>query len=107
MKVLVTIIDRPLCDQVIKIYEQNGLAYQVEVLGKGTANSELLDYLSLGKKEKTLVLGFALRNEVDNAFPALRKHLEFDKKGAGVAFTIPITSIGKNAMKLLMGEQDV
>ncbi|MGD9605633.1 MAG: hypothetical protein AB7V00_05755 [Bacilli bacterium] len=107
MKLLITIIDRPLCNQVLKIYEQNGLSYQVETLGKGTANSELLDYLSLGKKEKTLIFGFALNNEVESILPALKKHLEFDKKGAGVAFTIPITSIGKNAMKLLMGEQDV
>ena len=93
MKLLITIIDRPQCQRVTKIYEQHGLTYQVEILGKGTANSELLDFLGLGETEKTLVLGFDLKNEVDKVLPDLRKHLEFDKKGAGVAFTIPITSI--------------
>jgi hypothetical protein len=91
----------------VQIYEQSGLHYQVEMLGKGTANSELLDYLSLGKTEKTIVLGFALTEEVDKVLLALKNHLEFEKRGAGVAFTIPINSIGKQAMKLLMGEQDV
>ncbi len=106
MKLIITIIDRHLCDQVIDIYEKCNLIYQVEVLGKGTANSELLDYLSLGKTEKTLILGFSLHDEIEKILPKLKQHLEIDKRGAGVAFTIPINSIGKNAMKLLMGEQN-
>ena len=63
-------------------------------LGRGTANSEILDYLGLGESEKMILLATAGPAEVQQILQSFREQMHFDKPGSGIAFTVPITSVG-------------
>ena len=70
LKLLVTIIDRGKGKKLISYYNSQNIKFTLLCFGKGTASSEILDYLGL--------------DEI----------LEIHKAGKGIAFTIPLDSIG-------------
>lgn len=60
------------------------------LLAKGSASSELLDYLGIGESEKDFVCVLCEESKVDNVFAQLSDHKKF---GKGIAFTIPVNGI--------------
>lgn len=93
MKLLITIIDRRLSERIIDVLEENA-HYLTVSLGRGTASSELLDYLGIGESSKLVIQSFCNEQELETIFTRLNEFPEFMKHG-GVAFTIPLTTIGK------------
>lgn len=63
-------------------------------LGRGTANSEILDYFGLEASEKSVFLSVV----TDEMWKRLRRELivrmKIDIPGTGIAFTVPLSSIG-------------
>lgn len=94
MKLLIAIIDRRFCDKVINILSNKALCITAS-LGLGTANSEILDYLGIGETEKEIIHCVVNAEDVDSIFESLANIPEFVARHGGVAFTIPITAIGK------------
>jgi len=62
-------------------------------LGKGTAKSEILDYLGLGQTEKDVVISVVHENNVRNAMNMLKEKMHLKEPGNGIAFSIPISSV--------------
>ena len=63
-------------------------------LGRGTANSEMLDYFGLEESEKVVILSVV----TEEAWKKLRREMivkmQIDVPGTGIAFIVPLSSIG-------------
>lgn len=93
VKWLVTIVDRGKGSQVAEIYRQNHVDVQLIALGKGTASSEIMDYLGLDEPEKDLVLSLAPGPLATGILSQLNETLHFSRPGKGIAFSIPLSGI--------------
>ena len=102
MITLFTISDRKFLDRVISIIHKETNGYCFELLGRGTANSEMINYLGLNSIEKGIVVSIFDKKEVPKIFDKLKEELEFGtSKGIGVAFTVPISSMTKSSLVYL------
>ncbi len=62
-------------------------------LGRGTANTDILDYLGLGETEKDVLFIAADSENSLKIKEILKKEIDFDTAGSGVYFSIPISSV--------------
>lgn len=93
IKMLTTIVDRGKGEKIAELLRENNVLYNMIFLGKGTANSEILDYLGLGQTEKDIVLSVVQEDNVKNIFYNLNEKMNLKEPGNGIAFTLPINSI--------------
>ena len=94
MKLMVTIIDRGKGKKLMTYYESQNVKYTLLCFGKGTASSEVLEYLGLDEAEKDIFLSIVYEEDVPKIFGTLDTELELHKAGKGIVFTIPLDSIG-------------
>ena len=91
---LVTISSRKKISEFVKFYK----TYQVETgtisLGRGTASSEVLDYLGMEDEEKGIFFSVITEPTWQKLQKGLRKEMKIDIPGTGIAFTVPLSSIG-------------
>ena len=93
LKLLVTIVDRSKALFYIDLLEQYEVNMQTVVLGKGTANSDMLNYLGLAESEKAILFSFVREDKTKEILEVLHEKLEKVKNGKGIAYTIPLKSI--------------
>lgn len=101
MRLLFTIVERHLMEQVEKIYLDETDSYCLELTGKGTAPSEIMDILGLGSPDKAIILGVVKKGEVTRIFEKLEEKLKIKTKSVGVSFSIPLAAISKNTVDFL------
>ena len=102
-----TVVDRKNGAKYEKLYKQSGIAVTFKTLGAGTARGDILDYLGLEAMEKTVI--FSVQEEEDwLALKAdMRRKLRIDAPGGGIAFTIPLSSIGgKRTLQFLLAKDE-
>ncbi|MBU9745544.1 P-II family nitrogen regulator [Lachnospiraceae bacterium ASD3451] len=104
---MVTITNRNMLPKFLSFYQERNMEISLITLGKGTANSEMLDYFGLEDSEKAVIFGVV----TDSVWLALKKglqsKLQIDIPGTGIAFTIPLSSIGgKRELLFLTENQD-
>ena len=94
VSMLITVSSRKKISEFVKLYEK----YQIEAgtisLGRGTAASEVLDYLGLEDEEKGIFFSVITENTWKKQQKGLQKELQIDIPGTGIAFTVPLSSIG-------------
>ena len=66
---------------------------QMTVLAEGTADANMLKYLGLTDKKKSVILSVVQQNKLPDALYALGRKFETVKDGKGIAFTIPLSSV--------------
>ena len=93
IKLLVTIVDRGKGKKAAQMYAKHGLFFHLLTLGKGTATSEVLDYLGLGETEKSVLFSLASAGQLRAARDAMVQELNIRKPGNGILFTIPLSGI--------------
>lgn len=91
----------------MELYQDNDLHVAFLSLGYGTASNEVLDYLGLDTNQKAVA--FSVIEE--KSWPAVKKQLEkklkIDAPGGGIAFMIPLSSIGGiKTLQFLLEKQD-
>jgi len=91
---MTTIADRKRFPQFMELYRQYGLDVGFIALGYGTAAGELLDYLGLDRSEKAVCFSVATGETWQTVKRELEQKLRIDVPGVGVAFTVPMSSIG-------------
>ena len=85
------ITNRGMRERFLAFFKENHIHVTLIVLGAGTANSEVLDYLGLEAAEK-----------------ALYNKMQIDIPGRGIAFLIPFSSIGgRKVLQYLTVGQEV
>jgi hypothetical protein len=104
LSLVVTIVNRGYGEKIAALFNQKGVTLNYIFLGRGTATSEILDYLGLGETEKDIVLSSVPVEQTQRALDMLNNEMDLQKKGHGIAFTLPIGSVGgANALKFMAG----
>ena len=104
---MTTIVDRKIVNKYIELYQENNLHVMYLTLGFGTAANEVLDYLGLDSTEKAVAYSVLEESSWKNIKKQLQKKLQIDAPGGGIAFTIPLSSIGgKKTLQFLLESQD-
>lgn len=104
---MTTIVDRKIVNRYIDLYQENNLHVMYLTLGFGTAANEVLDYLGLESTEKAVAYSVLETESWENIKKQLQKKLQIDAPGGGIAFTIPLSSIGgKKTLQFLLESQD-
>ena len=76
-------------------------------LGHGTATNEVLDYLGLDTSDKAVAFSVIEDHTWVTVKKQLRKVLQIDAPGGGIAFTVPLSSVGgKKTLQYLIESQD-
>lgn len=94
LKLVVVIADKNKTEKVINALCECGAAYPHAALGTGTAPTALSEVLGIGQTEKGVVFCTAEEEKVSAIFDCLKEKFWFGSKGAGVAFTLPVGSVG-------------
>lgn len=97
-KLLVAIVGREQGEKIVALTKNAGAGGGTILLGKGTAESSLLQLLGIGDSEKDLVLTLAPEPVLLAAIAALRDDPWVRKKVRGVAFTLDVTAILRHAL---------
>lgn len=104
---MTTIVDRKIANKYIELYKENNLNVMFLTLGLGTATNEILDYLGLDNPEKAVAFSVLDENLWLDTKKQLEKKLKIDAPGGGIAFIIPLSSIGgKKTLQFLLDSQD-
>lgn len=105
---MVVITNRGMREKFISFYKQNHITVTLATLGFGTAHSSVLDYLGLEATEKAVYFSFVTRETWKNLKKELQNKIKIDLPGRGIAFIIPLSSIGgKKALEYLTLNQNV
>lgn len=94
LRLLTTIVDRGKGQGVVDLLKKEGVLFHTILLGRGTARKAILDYLGLGETEKDVVLSTLRTAEKLQSLRKLLQALRLDGPGKGIAFTIPLSSVG-------------
>ncbi len=104
---MTTIINRNLSKKYSNLYNEEGLEVMFITLGAGTASDDVLDYLGLEDTEKTVVFTVLEEEGWKRVKKGLQKKLQIDAPGGGIAFIVPLSSIGgKKTLQFLTAGQE-
>ena len=97
-KLLVAIVGREQGEKIVALTKNAGARGGTILLGKGTAESSLLQLLGIGDSEKDLVLTLAPEPVLAAALAVLQNDPWARKKARGVAFVLDVTTILRHAL---------
>ncbi len=101
---MATISDRNQTRRFLAFYKEYGVTVALITFGKGTAASEILDSFGLEAAEKALMFSFVTDAEWPTIKRGLEKQIKIDIPGSGIAFIIPLSSIGGKKQLLFLTE---
>lgn len=105
---MAVITNRGMREKFLSFFQKNDIQVTVSTLAAGTANSAILDYLGVEKTEKAIYFAFVTWNTWKNLKKELYRKMNIDIPGRGIAFLIPMSSMGgKKALYYLTAGQDV
>jgi len=103
---MISIVNRRQAKRFQSIYDEVGASLSMMTLGRGTAASDVLDYLGLAATEKAILMHMVTGETWKAAKSQLQKKLYIDVPGTGVAFIVPISSVGgKKQLQFLLNNQ--
>ena len=94
LSLLITILARNKLPAVLRLYQENRLEVNLIALGHGTATNETMNILGLDSTEKAVCFSFVTADRWKEVKRDLERKLRIDVPGIGVAFTVPLSSIG-------------
>ena len=94
LSLLVTVTSRNLTKKFVNFYEGMNLPVSVITLGSGTASSEILDYFGLDGSDKSVIFQMVTSETWKEVKRQLRLKMNIDIPGIGIAFLVPVSSIG-------------
>ena len=92
LKVLFTVVDRNKGEFYMDVISQFDVNFQMQLKGKGTATSELVDLLGLNI-HKAVILSVVREDLVESIMHTLEDKFATIKHGKGIAFAVPMSSI--------------
>lgn len=91
---MVTITSRKVTKKFSDFYTKMDLPVSFITLGSGTASSEILDYFGLDGSEKGILFHLITDSKWKEVKRQLRLTMNIDIPGIGIAFLVPLSSIG-------------
>ena len=106
--IMTTIIDRKNSKKYIDLYKKDKLEVMYITLGEGPARGDILDYLGLEASEKMVIFNFVQQRDWMLTKKDLQRKLQIDAPGEGIAFLVPLSSIGgKRTLQFLLDRQEL
>ncbi len=103
---MTTITGRGALPRFLAFYQAHGIAVNMVALGHGTANSEMMDYFGLESSEKAVMSAVVTGGVWSVLKKELRRRFQIDVPGTGIAFLVPLSSIGgRRELMFLTQEQ--
>lgn len=93
LHVLVVIVNHKRRKIVTDALRELRVPRQFVIKAKGTASTSMMDLLGLGDIENDFVISFMVKQWVPLVIRHLSEHLHLARRGAGIAFSIPISSM--------------
>lgn len=101
LKLLFTIVDRPKGEFYLDVISQFGVNCQMVAGGLGTVRSDIVEMLGL-EPHKAVLISVVREDMVDAVMNCLEEKFATIKKGKGIAFAVPLSSvIGVNVYRFL------
>lgn len=91
---MMTITERKRLPDFVSLYQENSAEVSFVTLGYGTAEKAVLHYLGLGSTEKAVCFSLVTGEAWLQIKRELERKLQIDVPGTGIAFTMPLSSIG-------------
>ena len=101
---VITITDRSRHEEFAAWFQKRGIPMVLTTYGRGTATTEILDYLGLEDTEKAVL--FCVTPYSPRMVRQAAKELWLDVPGRGILMTVPITSIGGVAARDYLLQQE-
>lgn len=101
---MVTITNRNRLPGFVSFYQSNQVPVMLISLASGTANSEMLDYFGLEAHEKCICFSVVTDSVWSAVKKGLQREMQIDVPNTGIAFTIPMSSIGGKRELLFLTE---
>lgn len=99
--------NRNMRDKYSEFFKEHNVHVVLSTLGMGTAHSSILNYLGLEASEKAVYFSFVTKETWKTLRLELYTKLQIDLPGHGIAFLVPLSSIGgKKALHYLTTGQD-
>ncbi len=107
LSVMLSIVNRRQIKRFQTLYDEAGASLALSMLGRGTAVSDVLDYFGLAASEKAVLCHVVTQKTWLTVKKRLQTELYIDVPGTGVAFTVPVSSVGggKQLQFLLNGQE--
>ena len=106
IKLLIAIAPRGRGAAISKIAHDLGAFGGMVSLGRGTATSDILDILGIGGTDKDIFICVVFAEQSHDILMKLSEKMGFEKPGGGIAFTVPIQSIGGIDMLCMLTGQN-
>ena len=104
---MITIAERKKTERYRKIFQENNVHVGYATLGFGTVSNDILDYLGLETNEKAVTFSVTEEHTWLAIKRQLEKKLHIDAPGGGIAFVIPVSSIGgKRTLQFLIENEN-
>ena len=91
---MVTVTNRSRVEKFLSFYKEKQLSVMMVTLGAGTASGDVLDYLGLEVSEKAVIFSVVTDGIWKTVKKGLENQMRIDIPGSGIAFTVPLSSIG-------------
>ena len=103
----VLIVERQRLTAALEAYKKNLIPLHLVTLGRGTASNELMDMLGMDDAQKGVGFSVMTEEKWKAVKKSLVRDLKIDVPGTGIAFTVPLSSVGgKTALRLLTQNMD-
>ena len=104
LKILVTIVERSKADFYLSALEGFDVNLQTLIYAKGTATKDIASLIGLQDDNKAAIFSVVKEEKIKEILATYEDKYFKTKRGKGVAFTLPISSvIGVMVYKLLLG----
>ena len=101
LSLLITVVERSKGEFYMDVLSEYEINCQMLLSGKGTANSSVVEMLGLNIN-KAVILSVVREDMVDPVIKCLEEKFETIRKGKGIAFAVPLSSvIGVNMYQFL------
>lgn len=101
LEALLAILDYGLRNILIKLFNKSNMPLFFLTHGYGTAKSAIYDILGYGGPKKIISLSIQTKDMTNFILKRLRKEIDFNKTGTGIACTISLSSINNALLQAL------
>jgi len=102
---MITILGTEATTDYLKFFQKQGIQVALKATGYGTATDEVRKYLGLGEADKHILFASMARKKALHILDIFEGERQLNRPGAGIAFTIPVSSVaGRKTLALLTGQ---
>ena len=107
VKLLLTILDYEKANKLNKVFPSHERPLHLVTHGSGTANSDVLTYLGLDEKKKSVIISLISDEAIPQAFHLLKSKVQFDNAGKGIACILPVSGMSRIMYEVIEKEHDL